>query len=214
MNTPATPLVLATHNAGKTREIRTILKDYPVVIRDLDDFGPIPPVEEDGNTFEDNAFKKAAFTAQVLGFPTLADDSGLLVHALDGAPGVYSARYAASNASDADNNQKLLREMKGIEDRSAVFECVLALAVPTGPALIYEGRCEGLILTEPKGSRGFGYDPLFYYPPLDKTFAELSEEEKNRVSHRGRALQELAAEFDKVLIWLRQRLEEAPVKWA
>ncbi|MBI4775315.1 MAG: XTP/dITP diphosphatase [Deltaproteobacteria bacterium] len=214
MTTTATPLILATYNTGKTREIRSILKNYPVIIRDLSDFGVIPSVEEDGATFEDNAFKKASFTAKVLGLPTLADDSGLVVPALNGAPGIYSARYAGPGASDADNNQKLLREMQGIEDRSAVFECVLALAVPTGPALIYEGRCEGLILEELRGSGGFGYDPLFFYPPLGKTFAELSGEEKNEVSHRGRALRELAREFDKVLIWLRHRLEEAPIKWA
>jgi len=214
MNTTTISLVFATYNAGKTREIRSILKGYPLTVRDLSDFGPIPLVEENGTTFEDNAFKKAAFTAQVLGLPTLADDSGLVVPALNGAPGIYSARYAGPTASDADNNRKLLREMEGVEDRSAVFECVLALAVPTGPALIYEGRCEGLILEEPRGSGGFGYDSLFYYPPLDKTFAELSSEEKNKVSHRGQALRELAEEFDRVLIWLRHRLEEAPVKWA
>jgi len=208
------PLVLATRNAGKTREIRRLLDGKPVLIRTLEDFGTLPPVVEDGPDFEENAVLKARFYARVLGYPTLADDSGLVVEALGGAPGVFSARYAGENATDAENNRKLLEEMKGKGNRNAAFVCILALAVPAGPALIYEGRCEGGILEEPKGSQGFGYDPLFYYPPLDKTFAQLTPEEKNRVSHRGRALQELAGEFDKVLVWLDHRLQESPFQWA
>ncbi len=208
------PLVLATRNAGKTREIRRLLDGKPVLIRTLEDFGTLPPVVEDGPDFEENAVLKARFYARVLGYPTLADDSGLVVEALGGAPGVFSARYAGENATDAENNRKLLEEMKGKGNRNAAFMCILALAVPAGPALIYEGRCEGGILEEPRGSQGFGYDPLFYYPPLDKTFAQLTAEEKNRVSHRGRALQELAGEFDKVLVWLDHRLQESPFQWA
>jgi len=206
-------VVLATRNAGKTDELRRLLADFPVAIRSLDDFGPIPPVEEDGRSFEENAVKKARSTAKVLGLPALADDSGLTVEALGGAPGVRSARYAGGDAADADNNAKLLRELKHEENRAAVFVCVIAIAVPWGPALVYEGRCEGLITREQMGTEGFGYDPIFFYPPLQKTFAQLTTEEKNQVSHRGRALRELRQEFDKVLFWLSQRLTEAGCQW-
>jgi len=202
-------IVLATRNQGKVREMREILRDFPVEIRSLNDFGPIPEVDEDGATFDDNAYKKAAFTAKVLGLPAMADDSGLVVPALHGAPGVHSARYAGKEAADRDNIDKLLREMAGLTDRRAAFECVISLAVPSGPALTYVGRCEGEIAPAPSGGEGFGYDPVFYYPPFGKTFAELSMEEKNRVSHRGAALREMVAEFDKVLTWLRLRLAEA-----
>jgi XTP/dITP diphosphohydrolase len=196
-------LVIATRNKGKTAEIRDMLKDFPVNIQNLDDFGPIPDVREDGLTFDDNAYKKAGFTARVLGLPALADDSGLIVEALGGAPGVHSARYAGPDASDEDRCNKLLKEMAGIENRSAAFECVISIAVPTGPALTYEGRCEGIIAREAKGTNGFGYDPVFFYPPLGKTFAELTLKEKSRVSHRGKALREVRDEFDKVIQWLK-----------
>lgn len=199
-------LVLATRNAGKTREIREFLEDFPVEIKNLDDFGPIPSVEEDGATFEENAYKKAYFTAKVLGLPALADDSGLEVEALGGAPGVHSARYAGPGATDAENNAKLLREMEGKTNRAAAFVCVISIAVPSGLALTYEARCEGLIAEAPDGNSGFGYDPVFYYPSLKRTFARLSAEEKNRVSHRGNALAELKKEFEKVLIWIRRSL--------
>lgn len=207
------PLVLATRNEGKTEEIRALLADFPVDVKNLTDFGPTPPIEEDGETFEDNAVKKARFVAKILGFPALADDSGLMVEALGGAPGVRSARYAGENATDADNNSKLLQELEDVENRNAAFACVIAIAVPWGPALIYEGRCEGIITEEQVGTEGFGYDPVFYYPPVEKTFAQLSTEEKNRVSHRGEALRQLHEEFDKVLIWLRQRLVESGWQW-
>lgn len=199
-------LVVATRNRGKTEEIRGLLKGFNVMIKNLDDFGPIPEVEEDGDTFDDNAYKKASFAARVLGLPALADDSGLLVQALDGAPGVHSARYAGKNASDEEKCLKLLQAMQGKTDRKAAFECGISIAVPAGPALTYEARCEGLIADKLAGSNGFGYDPVFFYPPLKKTFAELTMEEKSRVSHRGKALIELKAEFDKVLIWLQQHL--------
>ncbi len=197
-------LVVATRNRGKTAEIRGLLEGFNVMIKNLDDFGPIPEVEEDGDTFDDNAYKKASFAARVLGLPALADDSGLLVHALDGAPGVHSSRYAGKNAGDEEKCLKLLQAMQGKTDRKAAFECAISIAVPAGPALTYEARCEGLIADKLAGSNGFGYDPVFYYPPLKKTFAELTMEEKSRVSHRGKALTELKAEFDKVLIWLQQ----------
>ena len=199
-------LVLATSNPGKTAEIRDMLADFPVNIKNLADFGPIPPVEEDGETFDDNAYKKASFVSRVLGLPALADDSGLVVDALGGAPGVYSARYAGENATDEQRYTKLLEEMKGQTNRKAAFECVISIAGPLGPALTYEARCEGLIAEEPAGTGGFGYDPVFYYPPLKKTFGQLTREEKSRVSHRGKALQELREEFDKVLIWIDQQM--------
>lgn len=199
-------LVIATRNPGKKAEIQDLLKAFPVIVKSLEDFGPIPEVEEDGETFEENAYKKASFTARVLGLPALADDSGLVVVALGGAPGVHSARYAGEKASDEDRCRKLLREMQGLTERQAAFECVISIAVPTGPALTYEARCEGRITEAARGKDGFGYDPVFYYPPLKKTFAELSREEKNRVSHRGRALAELKGEFDSVLVWVRQHM--------
>ena len=205
---PLVQIVLATRNAGKTKEIIDLLEDYPVRIKNLNDFGPIPPIEEDGATFDENAYKKASLTARYLGLPALADDSGLTVAALNGAPGVYSARYGGENATDMDRCQKLLAEMLDHEDRRAAFECVLSLAVPTGPALTYEGRCEGLIARSPSGENGFGYDPIFFYPPLGKTFAQLTMAEKSHVSHRGKALRELREEFDKVIVWLRQQMPQ------
>lgn len=199
-------LVIATRNPGKTAEIRDLLQGHPVQIKNLDDFGPIPEVVEDGETFEENAYKKSSFTARVLGLPALSDDSGLSVNALNGAPGVFSARYAGEDASDRQRCDKLLEEINGKSDRRATFTCVLSIAVPTGQALTYEAVCDGLITEAPAGENGFGYDPIFFYPPLKKTFAQLSRQEKGRVSHRGKALSELLSEFDKVLIWLDQNM--------
>jgi XTP/dITP diphosphohydrolase len=204
------PLVLATRNEGKISEFNDLIAGFGIEIKSLKDFGPIPLVEEDGTTFEDNAYKKASFTAKVLGLPALADDSGLMVEALGGMPGVRSARYAGEGAADRENNHKLLEVMRDVNKRNANFMCIIAIAVPAGPALIYEGRCDGHITREPMGQNGFGYDPLFYFPPLKKTFAQMGPEEKNQVSHRGKAMAELRSEFDKVLIWLRQRLAEEP----
>jgi XTP/dITP diphosphohydrolase len=195
-------LIIASRNTGKTAEITELLSGFPITIKNLDDFGPIPEVEEDGQTFDENAYKKASFTARVLGHPALADDSGLVVDALNGAPGVLSARYAGPDATNEDRFQKLLQEMEGVTNRKAAFECVISIAVPTGPALTYEGRCEGIITKSPEGVNGFGYDPIFFYPPLKKTFAELTREEKGRVSHRGKALEEFRNEFDSVIKWI------------
>ena len=206
---PVIVLVLATRNPGKTAEIRDLLLDFPIEIRNLDDFGPIPEIEEDGTTFEENAYKKASFAARVLGLPALADDSGLVVDALGGAPGVYSARYAGENASDSDRCDKLLRALEGHKQRSAAFECVISIAVPEGPALTYEARCEGEIVHQPRGRNGFGYDPIFFYPACNKTFAEMTMAEKSGISHRGLALLELRSEFDKVMIWIRQHMPVA-----
>ena len=206
-------IVLATNNKNKVNEIKDLLKDAPVEIKCLADYGPLPEVIEDGDTFDDNAYKKASHYARVLGLPCLADDSGLVVEALDGRPGVHSARFAGENATDMEKCDKLLKEMEGKKNRKAYFACVLSLATPGGPALTWEGRCDGEITTERHGESGFGYDPVFFFPEFGKTFAEVSMEEKNRVSHRGRALAEFSAEFDKVLTWLGHRLmEQKPPK--
>ncbi|MBW2059931.1 MAG: XTP/dITP diphosphatase [Deltaproteobacteria bacterium] len=202
-------LVLATQNKNKIREISALLQDYPVRIMNLDDFGPKPAPVEDADTFEGNAFLKASHYACILGRPTLADDSGLMIEALGGAPGVHSARWAGEKATDAGKCALILEQMEGQTKRRASFVCALVLAVPAGPALTWTGRIDGELTTEPHGFNGFGYDPIFFYPPLKKTLAELSPAEKGRVSHRGRALAEFKSEFDKVLIWLDERLKEA-----
>lgn len=201
-------LVLATTNKNKIREFREITKDFDIEIRSLSDFGPIPQAIEDGETFDENAYKKAHHVAKILGLPAIADDSGLVVEALGGAPGVHSARYAGESAGDDDNVAKLLEEMHGESNRKAYFLCVLSIAVPSGPALTYEGRCDGIIMDERRGDGGFGYDPIFYYEEFAKTFAELTMEEKNRVSHRGKALKDLRNEFDSVMKWLDIRFQE------
>ena len=206
-------LVLATTNKNKIKEFKEILKDFALDIKSLDEFGPIPEIIEDGETFDDNAYKKAYQTARILGLPTIADDSGLEVEALDGAPGVYSARYAGEDATDADNCKKLLQELDGKENRNANFTCVISIATPGGPALTYEAKCHGTILKEKRGTSGFGYDPLFYFEEFNKTFAELSPEEKNKVSHRGKALEEMKSESVQIVKWLDQRLfEEKPIR--
>ena len=202
-------IVLATNNSNKVREMRELLSQYgKVQVKSLSDFGPMPEAVEDGETFEENAYKKALHYAKVLGLPCLADDSGLCVDALDGRPGVYSARYAGEHGDDAQNCAKVLHEMENQENRAAHFTCVLSLAVPSGPALTWEGRCEGEKLQKKRGNSGFGYDPLFFYPNFGKTFAEVPLSQKNTISHRGKALQEFAAEFPKVEVWLRQRMDE------
>jgi XTP/dITP diphosphohydrolase len=206
-------LVLASTNKGKTREIQDLLKDFPLDIKNLTDFGPIPPVIEDGLTFDDNAYKKASFTARILGYPAMADDSGLCVEALGGAPGVHSARYAGENATDTDNVARLLKDLENHENRRAAFECVISIAVPAGAALTYEGRCEGIITRKPAGENGFGYDPLFFFPGFNKTFAQLTMEQKAQVSHRGIALKQVADEMDRILEWIdinMPRFERVP----
>ena len=201
-------IVLATNNQNKVSEFNSILKDFSIEIRSLADFGPLPEAVEDGESFDENAYKKAHHVARVLGLPAIADDSGLVVEALGGAPGVHSARYAGGNATDDENIDKLLAEMHDCIDRKAHFQCVLSIAVPSGPALTYEGRCEGTILHERRGDKGFGYDPIFYIEELGKTFAELSMTEKNTLSHRGKALEQVQSEIDKIIRWLELRLEE------
>jgi XTP/dITP diphosphohydrolase len=210
MNKPA--LVLATRNKGKLIELRRLLSDFDINIKGLDDFSPIPEAEEDGKTFKDNAYKKACHTAKLLGIPALADDSGLAVNALGGEPGVHSARYAGEYASDEEKYNKLLKEMKGQKDRSAYFECAIVIALPSGKSKSFSGRCEGTITFEPTGEDGFGYDPVFLYPPLNQTFSQISLEEKNKISHRGKAMAELKEKFNSVLKWMEKSRSAASRK--
>lgn len=188
-------LVIATRNAGKLREIRHLLEGAGIVVLGLDVFPDIPDIEEDGATFAANAVKKAETVASLTGRPCLADDSGLTVAALDGEPGVHSARYAGVQGDDAANNSRLLRELAGVPEdcRQAAFCCVMALSVPGVATQLFEGRVAGRILTAPRGNDGFGYDPLFLVDGFDQTMAELSLPEKNRISHRGQALRKVVA---------------------
>ncbi len=184
-------IVIASTNQGKISEIRSAFQNLPVKIHSLTEFAPYPEVEETGETFRENALLKARYYLGHTGIACLADDSGLEVDALAGAPGVFSARYAGQTASDEDNNRKLLAVLQGVpnEQRSARFRCVLAFLDIDGTEIIADGVCEGRILEEPRGHGGFGYDPLFYMPQLDATLSQISVEEKNRVSHRGQALE-------------------------
>ncbi len=180
-------LIIATNNAGKVREIRAILGGYYDSLVSLKEAGIDLRVVEDGLTFEENAVKKAREAAKAAGCDALADDSGLCVAALGGAPGVFSARYAGEDATDTQNNEKLLAALYGINDRSAKFVCAVALA--SGDDTITAcGQVHGVIAQQPSGSGGFGYDPLFYVPELGQTFAEIPPEIKNTLSHRARAL--------------------------
>ena len=182
-------LVLATHNRGKVNELAVLLSPLRVEVLSLDNFPGVPEVEEDGDTFKANALKKALTVSLHTGEIALADDSGLEVDYLGGVPGVHSARFAGVGRGDLENNEKLLRLMKNVppEKRTARFRCVVALATPEGRTFTTEGACEGIIGSLPRGSEGFGYDPLFVVPEFGKTFAELDMETKNRISHRGRA---------------------------
>ena len=182
-------IVVGTRNNGKVREIQTALADLPFAVVGLPETD-IPDVEETGTTFQENAILKARHYCQFTGEYCLADDSGLEVDALDGEPGVYSARYAGLDATDAANNEKLLTVLKDVppSGRTARFRSVLVLVGPDGSLLLVDGVCEGVILDEARGTGGFGYDPLFYMPSQGKTMAEMTIEEKNRISHRGNAL--------------------------
>jgi XTP/dITP diphosphohydrolase len=186
-------LLVATRNKGKLKEIERLLADTGIVVKGLDECGDLPEVVEDGDTFAANARKKAATMARLTGYVTLADDSGLAVEALGGQPGIYSARYAGDDASDADNNRKLLEEMTHLpgSQRQAAFHCVLALCTSAGDCQLFEGRLDGVILEQARGEAGFGYDPLFMVPEYGRTLAELPLDIKNRISHRGQALKRL-----------------------
>ena len=186
-------LLIATHNKGKLREYRQLLADLPVTLTYLDEVGITEDVPETGSTFAENAVQKATAYARLSGMLTLADDSGLEVDALGGAPGIHSARYAGPGASDADRIRKLLAELKDVppERRTARFRCVIAVATPEGEVHTAEGTVEGVIVDEPRGHHGFGYDPVFFLPDRGCTMAELPPEEKNRISHRARAAERI-----------------------
>jgi XTP/dITP diphosphohydrolase len=186
-------LLVATGNKGKMTEIRQILAGFDGCLYCLADFPDLPEVIEDGLTFEENAGKKARLAARATGIPSIADDSGLVVHALEGRPGVRSARYAGPGATDEENNHLLLHEMAGLpaEQRAAFFYCAVALCFPDGTCRMFCGTLNGVLLESPRGVGGFGYDPLFMLPEYGKTLAELDSEVKNSISHRGRALEKL-----------------------
>ena len=191
-------IVLATHNRDKMEEMSAILGHLPVELLTLDAFPEIGDIPETGNTLKENAFIKAETVHRLTGLPALADDTGLEVDALNGAPGIYSARYAGADATFDDNSQKMLKELHGIpvEKRTARFRTVIAF-VNGGEKEWVEGVAEGRIIEEKRGIGGFGYDPIFYYPPLRKTFAELDSVEKNSISHRGKALRNFCGILEK-----------------
>lgn len=186
-------LIIATANKHKLREFKELLKEFPFTILSLADLPHIPPIIEDGKTFYENALKKASTVAQLTGQLTIADDSGIEVEALEGKPGVTSARFAGEDASDDENNVKLLKDLEGVppDKRNACFKCVLVVAPSEGKTAFVEGECKGTIIHAPRGEHGFGYDPLFLVPEYNKTFSEITPEEKNKISHRSRALRKL-----------------------
>ncbi|MGG4439092.1 XTP/dITP diphosphatase [Brevibacillus fortis] len=186
-------VVLATRNQGKVKEFNRLFAEAGWEGISLAEFEGVPEVVEDKDTFEGNSLKKAIEISTYLNMPALGDDSGLEVDALEGRPGVYSARFAGEDATDEQNWRKLLKELEEVstEERTARFRCTLALVIPGEEPIIATGACEGVIGREPKGTNGFGYDPVFYIPSMDKMMAELMPEEKNQISHRARAMQQL-----------------------
>lgn len=189
-------VVLASGNPGKVREIGDMLKELDIEVVPQSEFN-VPEAEETGTTFVENAIIKARNAAQHTGLPAIADDSGIEVDALNGAPGVYSARYSGANADDQANNDKMLAELSGVneQDRTARYQAILVYMSHAGDPtpLISQGSWEGRILEQPRGENGFGYDPIFYVPEYDCSSAELSPEQKNQLSHRGKALRELVS---------------------
>lgn len=198
-------IVLASRNKGKIRELRELLSETlgdSVIVKSLDDINFSDEIIEDGKTFEENAMIKARAISR-LGYIGVGDDSGLSVSALDGAPGIYSARYAGEHGNDDANNNKLLSELDGKENREASFVCAVACSFPDGGGyedFVVRGECKGYILHEKQGKGGFGYDPLFYSPEAGKSFAELTDAEKNSLSHRGRAMRKFAERIKKYII--------------
>jgi XTP/dITP diphosphohydrolase len=192
-------IVVATRNAGKLREIIRLLAETSIKVSGLEDFPEVPEIEEDGETFAANARKKAEVVARLTGRLALADDSGLEVQSLGGLPGVRSARFAGEGAGDEANNRKLLEALAGIplSDRRGAFVCSMVLCHPDGECYDFTGRLTGLVIESPRGTGGFGYDPLFLVPEFGKTLAELPLEIKNRISHRGQALRQVVGFLDK-----------------
>jgi len=194
-------IVVATKNKGKIKELEYILRDLNVQIVSQRDMNIDVEVEEDGTTFEENALKKATEIMKLSGEVTLADDSGLEVDYLNGAPGIFSARYAGEGASDADRNNKLLAELKDVpfEKRTARFVCVIAAVWPDGRKIVTRGECHGIIHFKPVGNNGFGYDPIFFIPEYNRTMAELNSELKNKISHRAKAMELFKKEFIRMM---------------
>ena len=193
-------IVLASRNAHKIQELQTLLSQYikDIEILSLDDVGISGEIEENGSTYRENALIKARVAAGS-GYIGMGDDSGLSVRALNGAPGVFSARYAGEHGDNAANNAFLLKNLEGESDRFAEFVCTVACVFPDGREdIVVEGRTQGLILDSERGIGGFGYDPLFYYEPYGKTFAELTSQEKNAISHRGKAIEALARKLENI----------------
>ena len=191
--------VLATHNPGKLREMGEILKDFGIEVVSPKDLGITVDVEETGSTFAENAMLKAKAICKAADLPAIADDSGLCVDALGGAPGVYSARYGGQGLDDRARYMLLLSSLRGAPTRAAHFACAVACAFPNGDTLTAEGRCDGSIAYAPLGEGGFGYDPVFLLPGTGKTFGQLTQEEKSAVSHRGRALREFSEKLETYL---------------
>ena len=189
--------IVATKNKGKLEEIKEILQDFPYEVISMEEAGIIKDIEETGNTFEENALVKAEEIFRATGEMVMADDSGLEVDYLDGAPGIYSSRFAGEGATDEDKNKKLLQLLEGVpfEKRSARFVCVIAVIFPDGQHFTVKGTCDGYIGFEPIGDNGFGYDPLFFLPEYNMTTAQMEPEQKNRISHRGRALVKMVEEL-------------------
>jgi XTP/dITP diphosphohydrolase len=194
-------VIIATKNPGKAREFEHIFSSREITVLTLLDFPEIPEVDETGTTFEENAALKAEAVSKALGKMVIGDDSGLIVDALEGRPGIYSARYAGEPKNDERNTDKVLSELEGTpeEKRSARFYCALAVAVPGQETIKVSGTCEGCILEERRGSNGFGYDPVFYVPEKGLAMAELSSDEKNQISHRANALKKLDVVLDSIL---------------
>jgi non-canonical purine NTP pyrophosphatase (RdgB/HAM1 family) len=192
-------IFLATGNKKKINELKPILSSLDYNVLSIADGIEIPDVVEDKDTFIGNSQKKSVEIAKFLGKVTIADDSGLCVEALGGAPGVYSARYAGEDGNSVLNNAKLIRELEGKKNRKAYFVSVISIAKPSGEVISFEGRVEGIIVDKAMGENGFGYDPHFYYEPYEKTFAELSMEEKNKISHRARAVEKMKLELKNFL---------------
>ncbi|MDL5142390.1 XTP/dITP diphosphatase [Bacillus atrophaeus] len=186
--------IIATHNPGKVKEFKDILAPKGYDVKSLADIGFLEEIEETGHTFEENAVLKAEAVAKAVNKMVIADDSGLSVDNLGGSPGVYSARYAGEQKDDTENINKVLKELKGIEkeQRTARFRCALAVSIPGEETKTVEGHVEGYIAEEPKGENGFGYDPIFIVKDKDKTMAELTSDEKNKISHRANALKKLS----------------------
>ncbi|KAA6454572.1 XTP/dITP diphosphatase [Bacillus atrophaeus] len=186
--------IIATHNPGKVKEFKDILAPKGYDVKSLADIGFLEEIEETGHTFEENAVLKAEAVAKAVNKMVIADDSGLSVDNLGGSPGVYSARYAGEQKDDTANINKVLQELKGIEkeQRTARFRCALAVSIPGEETKTVEGHVEGYIAEEPKGENGFGYDPIFIVKDKDKTMAELTSDEKNKISHRANALKKLS----------------------